>query len=86
MLEGFYVKTPRHSGEKIVIKQSPTACVVNGISGHKNIAAMWKDYFGKLLNSNHDTRHKRAVLNDIKQINVHDIVSYTPCDIQNIIK
>ena len=37
--------------------------MLNGISGHSNVANMWHDYYKKLLNSTNNTVNMKYVFN-----------------------
>jgi hypothetical protein len=48
---------------------------VNGVTGYKNVAEMWRQQFCNLLNSNSDTAFKPDVLNVLDNISNYDVVS-----------
>ena len=65
--------------------KSVLASTVNGVSGNKNIANMWHDYYKTLLNSTKSTVNKSYVSQQFKKCNIDDFY-VSPCDVKEAVK
>ena len=61
------------------------ATMINGATGEKDIADMWKQHYSSLLTSSTDTSTKQEVIADLESLDIGEDYLFTTEDVQKAI-